>query len=48
MSSLGGYDVNFLVAVEYIEDVLGGIKRFGEAMLVCNHVLAFGVSVFGV
>ena len=44
MSSLGGYGANVLVAVEEIEDGLGGIKRVGEAMLVRDHVFILDVD----
>ena len=48
MSSLGGYGDNILVEVEDIEYGLGGIKRFGEAVLVCDHLFVFDVSMVGV
>ena len=48
MPSLGGYGDNVLVEVEDIEDGLVGIKSVGEAILVCNHVFVFNVSMFGV
>ena len=48
MSSLGGYGANVLVAVEEIEDGLGGVKRVGEAMLVRDHVFIFDVAMVGV
>ena len=48
MSSLGGYCANILVAVEDIEDELGGIKIVSEAMLVRERVFFFDVAIVGV
>ena len=48
MSSLGGYGANVGIAVEDIEDGLGGIKMVGKKMLFRHHVFVFNVSMVGV
>ena len=48
MSSLGGYGDNLLVAVEYIEYGLGGIKHFSEAMIVHDPVFVLYVAIVGI
>ena len=48
MSSIGGYGANVLVEVEEIEYGLGGIKRFSEVILFCDHVFVFYFFMVGV